>query len=154
MICDTLLQVFKNTSFEDMVEIYVREDENIDTYYYQADAHRAIKSDFYQIGVMLFGVSRHRFANCNLAIRRTKGPHTPLCVPSFSFLARPVRCRSHVCYRVGRRRTEIRVTASALLTEADVHLHTKSAPRVCLTREAEWRSRAPIKGARFFLSRI
>ncbi len=55
MICDTLLQVFKNTSFEDMVEIYVREDENIDTYYYQANAHRAIKSDFYQIGVMLFG---------------------------------------------------------------------------------------------------
>jgi hypothetical protein len=38
-----------------MVEIYVREDENIDTYYYQANAHRAIKSDFYQIGVMLFG---------------------------------------------------------------------------------------------------
>ncbi len=55
MICDTLLQVFKNTSFEDMVEIYVREDANIETYYYQANAHRAIKNDFYQIGVMLFG---------------------------------------------------------------------------------------------------
>lgn len=55
MICDTLLQVFKNTSFEDMVEIYVREDEKIDTYYYQANAHRAIRNDFYEIGVMLFG---------------------------------------------------------------------------------------------------
>jgi len=55
MICDTLLQVFKHTSFEDMVEIYVREDANIDIYYYQANAHRAIKNDFYQIGVMLFG---------------------------------------------------------------------------------------------------
>jgi len=55
MICDTLLQVFKNTSFEDMVEIFVREDEHINTYYYQADAHRAIKSDFYEIGVTLFG---------------------------------------------------------------------------------------------------
>jgi len=55
MICDTLLQVFKNTTFDDMVEIYVREDANIDTYCYQANAHRAIKNDFYQIGVMLFG---------------------------------------------------------------------------------------------------
>ena len=60
MICDTLLQVFRNTSFEDMVEIYVREDEKIDIYYYQANAHRAIKSDFYEIGKMLFG---NRWAN-------------------------------------------------------------------------------------------
>ena len=55
MICDTLLQVFKNTSFEDMVEIYVREDEKIDIYYHQANAHRAIKDDFYEIGMRLFG---------------------------------------------------------------------------------------------------
>ena len=55
MICDTLLQVFKNTSFHELVEIYVREDANIVTYCYQANAHRAIKNDFYQIGVMLFG---------------------------------------------------------------------------------------------------